>query len=307
MVNKQPILSICIPTYNRPDALKQCLYSIFCNSFYDEDLVEVVVSDNDTPNDLVDNVIKKYKGKKNFIYNKNKTNIGGEANFIKVLKLAHGKLLKLNNDYSIFTEAGLNYLLNACIDFMDTKPMLFFNNLGGNCSYIKFNSLDDIIYHENWTMTWIGCYGFWKEDFDNLPNKDRAQKLMFQQIDWFLRIFENKDYGVICEACFTTRFKFNEKQGGYDFINVHTTNFFYMFREVVRDRRLSKKTYNRLKKDVLYNMLEWIGKLNILHDKNYSYSSSSPCTILWKNYYMNWWFIPCVINFFLKKVVSYLK
>jgi glycosyltransferase involved in cell wall biosynthesis len=45
MMCKLPLLSICIPTYNRAELLKNCVESIVINYDFDEE-VEVVISDN---------------------------------------------------------------------------------------------------------------------------------------------------------------------------------------------------------------------------------------------------------------------
>ena len=45
MENKQPLLSICIPTYNRGDILKENLNYILKLPEFD-DSIEIVISDN---------------------------------------------------------------------------------------------------------------------------------------------------------------------------------------------------------------------------------------------------------------------
>ena len=66
-MNKQPLLSICIPTYNRADKLKQTLESIVSQpEFIDFDEFEIVISDNgskDGTKEICEELKKKYKGK----------------------------------------------------------------------------------------------------------------------------------------------------------------------------------------------------------------------------------------------------
>ena len=42
----QPLVSICIPTYNRAECLKETIESIICQPEFLEGKVEIVVSDN---------------------------------------------------------------------------------------------------------------------------------------------------------------------------------------------------------------------------------------------------------------------
>lgn len=43
---KVKLLSICIPTYNRAEVLNETLHQIVSDSYFDPDLIQVVVSDN---------------------------------------------------------------------------------------------------------------------------------------------------------------------------------------------------------------------------------------------------------------------
>lgn len=89
----QPLLSICIPTYNRAGLLRVCLESIF-NQFQEERLksfIEVVVSDNassDSTEALVANFQKIYPQLKYF---RNPENIGGDLNLANSVVKATGK------------------------------------------------------------------------------------------------------------------------------------------------------------------------------------------------------------------------
>ena len=102
MNDKQPILSICIPTYNRADVLDLCLTSIVQNKAFSEE-IEVVISDNNSTDNTSSIALKYIEKYQNVFYNRNSQNIGAEKNFIKVLELANGKFKKLHNDYSLFS------------------------------------------------------------------------------------------------------------------------------------------------------------------------------------------------------------
>ena len=72
--NKQPILSICIPTYNREVYLKRLVDSIISQKeFVDTDDIEIVISDNastDSTKDMINKYINKYWDKIKFFQNK---------------------------------------------------------------------------------------------------------------------------------------------------------------------------------------------------------------------------------------------
>ena len=59
MKDTQPLLSICIPTYNRAELLRQCLESIISESNVFTDKVEVIVSNN-CSTDKTEEIINRY-------------------------------------------------------------------------------------------------------------------------------------------------------------------------------------------------------------------------------------------------------
>ncbi len=90
------ILSICIPTYNRRDQLKENLENLIpIISKYE---IPVIISDNCSTDDTKD-VVLKARGKYPYIvYSCNEENIGMDRNFDKVLKLAQTEYAWLLGD-----------------------------------------------------------------------------------------------------------------------------------------------------------------------------------------------------------------
>ncbi len=86
-----PLVSICIPTYNSARFLRECLDSIVNQTYQNK---EIIVSDNastDETEKIAKEYVKKYKVK---CY-KNEKNIGGEANFTRCIELANGKYITI--------------------------------------------------------------------------------------------------------------------------------------------------------------------------------------------------------------------
>lgn len=84
-----PKISICIPTYNRADELKDLFDSIIRAG--NNDSIEVVVSDNASTDNTGD-VIAAYRGRfECFTYFRWPTNQGPDRNFIKCVELASGE------------------------------------------------------------------------------------------------------------------------------------------------------------------------------------------------------------------------
>ena len=103
-----PLVSICIPTYNRPDYFKKALKSCFNQTFQD---FEIVVYDSST-NDKTYKLVKKINHKQ-ICYFKNKEKIRGTLN---VYKFARGKYIKYLLDDDLLKPDCLEKMVKAIED-----------------------------------------------------------------------------------------------------------------------------------------------------------------------------------------------
>ena len=94
----QPLLSICIPTFNRAVYLREALESLSIALQGNEAGFEIVVSDNASTDDT-SSVLKAFQERHPLtrLY-RNSENIGGEQNFYRVVELARGKYVWMFGD-----------------------------------------------------------------------------------------------------------------------------------------------------------------------------------------------------------------
>lgn len=108
-----PVISICIPTYNRPACLKQCLDSIV-KQFADSavrDQVEILISDNASP-DNTKQVVKSFMERNdNITYVRNEENLGVDQNMINVVAMASGEFVWFLGDDDALYPGSLAYML----------------------------------------------------------------------------------------------------------------------------------------------------------------------------------------------------
>ena len=100
------LLSICIPTYNRPEYLKNCLTSICAQKSKD---FEVCISDNASNIDIY-KIIKPFK-KIKIRYRRNKKNMGLAMNVYNVALMAKGEFIWFLGDDDLVTNGSIIYLL----------------------------------------------------------------------------------------------------------------------------------------------------------------------------------------------------
>jgi glycosyltransferase involved in cell wall biosynthesis len=93
-----PLLSICIPTYNRSHFLKESLTCILASAEHYKDQVEIVVSDNASTDDTKEVVEGFIEAGHVINYIRQKENIGPHRNFRAVVELSHGRYVWLFGD-----------------------------------------------------------------------------------------------------------------------------------------------------------------------------------------------------------------
>jgi glycosyltransferase involved in cell wall biosynthesis len=84
-----PLVSVAIPTYNRPEGLRRTLDCI-CNQTYKN--LEIIVSDNCTDGDEVKDVVDEFSMRDSrIVFHRQKKNIGAVKNYQFLLKISTGK------------------------------------------------------------------------------------------------------------------------------------------------------------------------------------------------------------------------
>jgi glycosyltransferase involved in cell wall biosynthesis len=105
-----PIISICIPAYKHIDYLERLLNSISTQTFKD---FEVVITD-DSPDESVGILLKKYTSLFKIHYHKNMSALGTPENWNESIRKANGDWIKLmHNDDWFATEEALQTFYDA--------------------------------------------------------------------------------------------------------------------------------------------------------------------------------------------------
>jgi glycosyltransferase involved in cell wall biosynthesis len=112
---KRPLVSIGVPTFNRPKTLERALHSLV-NQTYDN--LEIVVSDNCSSLEEVTTVLDKYAKDPRVKFYRQPTNIGSIENFNFLLEKLRGDYcMRMGDDDWI----DLNYI-EECVKFLIQNP-----------------------------------------------------------------------------------------------------------------------------------------------------------------------------------------
>jgi glycosyltransferase involved in cell wall biosynthesis len=185
--DKKPLLSLCIPTFNRASFLEETLCSIAVNC---RDLpCEIIISDN-ASNDNTSEIVTHFFDELDIQYFRNDTNIGPEKNLCRAIAAASGKYVWLLGDDDPLVEGICVHLM----DMMKTQPelgyifvprKLVFTDLSPTPDGVQPAGLNGDLYFEHGRDLYqaydgqiaglIGFYGcniilkkIWQDSFDEL-------------------------------------------------------------------------------------------------------------------------------------------
>lgn len=301
-MSQKTLLSICIPTYNRATILRRTLESLFQDKDYDENLIEVIVSDNNSE-DHTSEVLKEFPS---VIYNKNDQNLIGQ-NFEILLDLAKGVYLKILNDTFIFKEGQLGLMLKRIKNSDPKKEALFFfpnSPFTSNCSKIV-SDVNQLITHCSFYTTWTYSTGFWKKDYEEMRKTPNPYTQMrFPQLYWMFGIVKNRN---LAKIFFDDIFNIQHipKKGGYNFYRTFVNDYL----DILAKQSLRRKVYQKEKYRLLkYFISPWTIAM-LIHSNDFTFSKKNGIKIVFNAYKYEFYFYVISIKtaglFWIKK--TYLK
>lgn len=129
-------LSICIPTYNRPTHLENCLEAIYISQKNcKKPSIEVCVSDNGSKHDIR-KIIKRYSKKLNIKFNRFNRNLGITPNFLKVVDMAAGEFVWTIGNDDLLLPNSLNKIFQLLKKYKKTD-YFFINSYNLNSNYLE--------------------------------------------------------------------------------------------------------------------------------------------------------------------------
>lgn len=157
-----PLVSVCIPTYNRPKLLKNSILSVL-NQKINRNF-EVIIVDNtenetllNETKDVIISYIEEFP-KNNIYYYKNEKNIGMYGNWNRCIELANCNRMTILNDDDRFRDGVFSNL-----NIYHFNSLLAFDRLEIRNRKIETNFLKDILrFAKNFPMT---CRGIKPSDF----------------------------------------------------------------------------------------------------------------------------------------------
>lgn len=119
----KPIVSICIPSFNRPDQLIELLRSVDCNPTK----IEIIICEDYSQKRIeIRNKVIEFKSISKYIikYNENQKNLGFDGNLRNLVELSNGAFIIFIGDDDLFVPGKLDMYIDFLEENRDYKYIL---------------------------------------------------------------------------------------------------------------------------------------------------------------------------------------
>lgn len=265
-MNSQPVLSICIPIYNRAEYLKRQFEQFLqCKELFG-DKVQLFISDNCSEDDL-GSIAEDYSQKGlSFEYSRNDENIGPDANFIKCFNSAIGKYIWLlgSDDIPVdgFVPRLVDILENHDYDY------IFLNHQIDDGILSEYNSASDILEKVHVWITFMSANIFRTEYVKNVRGEDYMNTNLIQ-VPYFLEGIVAGGTKAIYNCSWIQKGSDSANNGGYNLFKVFVVNLLGILKEKVTSGQLTRRDYEVAKKSIYCKFIAYYAfEILIKKDKN---------------------------------------
>lgn len=251
-MDKNPLLSICIPTWNRSKLLSISLKSFSSQlSSIDTSEIEIFVSDNcsddDTPR-VVQSFIERGMP---ITYNRNPENIGAARNFIKCMQWASGKYIWLLGDDDLLKDGTISYILDlirkgdyGLIHFRSEK------NKENLSEFQEYENRDAFWKNVSYRITFMSGCIFLKESVSLVENCERYIPTHLLQVPFYITSASLRKTQLIIRRTVMQSGLDSGNNGGYNFYQVFVESYLGIWKEYVDKGVVSRKCFDYIKKDI---------------------------------------------------------
>ena len=254
----KPILSICIPTYNRADCLSKCLDAIVTQDGFDN-RVEVIISDNNSSdNTRLIGVLYQEKYE-NVHYYCNEQNVRA-LNFSLAFQRATGVLRKLINDTVIYKPGSIKKMLELAMSNCAERSQLYFLNSGKlDTMTKKASDLEEYIDILGYNITWIGSLAIWEEDCSDLHIFMENADTKLGQVPFLINEFLKHGSAIIIDEPLMDSVIPEKKDISYGLYKVFYKTLLGFIKPYMDNGVISNKCYENVRKRLLLEFfVEWI-------------------------------------------------
>ena len=275
-----PILSICIPIYNRSEFLVRILDRFLEDRDLFEEKVYFYISDNCSTEDLKAIVDQYVARGLNVHYHRNEENIGGDRNICACFRAGKGRYTWVMGSDDILVTGFLRQLLPDLE--AGVYGLVALGGLHGDSRKIVFQDTDSMIADVHIQLTGVSQNIVATEsvpdfDFQRYVTSGMAQVLLYMKAAGE----HARNLSIHCRGYLEDDHAWS---GGYDPFQVFGTNLLSLVSQAVKNGWIGKRGYRAVKRNTFrYFLCGNIYTLLIMHREG-TYDARAAWKMLWKNY-----------------------
>ena len=265
------LISICIPSYNRPETLLRLLNSIDINK-ENREIVEIVIVEDKSPLQIdIRNTVQEFQKKSDLIisYYENEINLGFDKNIREVVSKAKGKFSMFMGDDDIFVPKKLDGFINFIQKYDDYGFFLKSSqHVYSDGKIEKFKYFETDVFQEPSESSYINF--FRKSSYlAGLTINTQYSKEFFT---------DRFDGSLLCEVYLCAEMAINYKSAYYDKIITERQNdAIPFFGSSESEKDLYESGVVTMENSI--NFLKWYFELTKYIDSKYGYTSTKKILI----------------------------
>lgn len=306
MANKQPLLSICIPTYNRSRFLKESLERFRLAITPDMD-IEVLVSDNCSPDNTSFVVQEAINNGLKCTYVKNESNIGPDGNFLQCFRIATGKYVWLCGDDDYLIPDNFKQLYDCIVAGNYGLVALNMDKTKYNYSTKVFTDSGEFLSEIHIWITFMSGNIFRKEVVNRIKSEKYNNSYLIQ-VPYFLTSatldLPNLIYYPQVLECGAD----SVNNGGYNPFQVFCDNLLTIITEKVYSGDITEKQFKSIKKSIYCKwMISLVIRFFVEHNLgNFNIDDAFNILKRWygKSFYFYWFTLIVVVKSLISKYIK---
>ncbi len=256
IMDKQPILSLCIPTNGAVEWILPVIESIYSQG-YDNEKFEVVITDNGKDSNLPVHIVK--MSYPNLRYKQ--TTDEGFLNLVSCLKEGKGLFCKMINHRSVMLPGSIADMVALVEKYKDTQPVIYCSDGNIKCEtdLVECSNTDEFVRHLSYWCSWSAGIGFWQKDIPVIPNIKLNEMFPNASLLFEIRkdseyVIWNRKYEQMCD---------DSGKGGYDLFHTFGVVLLDIIKGLLDSGRIRQRTFNIVKND-LYGFLTVLYKNEVI-------------------------------------------
>lgn len=243
-VDNKPVLSLCIPIYNRLAYLEKQLQRLFEDRDLFECKIQLIISDNCSADDLKSCCNRYESLGLNLLYHRNKTNMGPDGNFDWCFKNSAGKYIWLLGSDDIPVKGFIRYLvsqleggeyglIHLAMKRDEKEPEVYYTS-------------DDMAVNVNYWFTFMSANIIKADSLNNIDLTPYLGSFMIQVPAYINACYSNETNLVLHKKQYFEKGSDAANNGGYNLFEVFVTNLYAIYMSFVHNRTMAKKTFDQM-------------------------------------------------------------